>query len=307
MSTLVIVNLNAAGGTARKVWATLQPHMREKFGEFEVAITAAPDEIEPLLIGAHARGLTRVIGVGGDGTNYALINGLINLVEHVPAARTVAYGMIPVGTGRDWARATGIPLDPLRAVDYLATATPSPTDIGVVQYTALDGGTQRRYFLNIGSAGLSADVVRRVNASKTRRPWTFLLASLAAIAAYQVRDMRVTLDGEVLHEGRLLLAVAANGTTFGHGMKVAPHASAHDGQLDVLMLTDCGRLNAARILNMVYSGAHLNHPAVRTGRGRELRLTAQIPLDLELDGEYFSGTDMLYTVRPGLLPLLVNT
>lgn len=306
MSTLVVVNLNAAGGRARKVWASLQPYMRQKFGEFEVAITATPDEIEPLLVGAHGRGLTRVVGVGGDGTNYTLINALINLVERVPAARTVTYGMIPVGTGRDWARATGVPLDPLAAVDYLAAAQPTPTDIGVVQYTAVDGSTQRRYFLNIGSAGLSADVVRRVNNTKRRRPWTFLQASLMAIAAYQVREMRVTLDGELLYEGRLLLTVASNGTTFGHGMKVAPHASPHDGQLDVLMLTDCGRINAAKVLNMVYTGDHLKHPAVRTARGRELRLTSQTPLDLELDGEYFSGTDMLYTVRPGLLPLLVR-
>ena len=306
MSTLVVVNLNAAGGTARKVWATLESQMHQTFGAFEVAITATPEEIEPLLISAHSRGLTRVIGVGGDGTNYTLINALINMVERVPAARTVAYGMIPVGTGRDWARATGIPLDPSQAVHYLAAAKPVPTDVGVVQYTAVDGSTQRRYFLNIGSAGLSADVVRRVNNTKNRRPWTFLLASLSAIAAYHVREMRVTVDGELIYEGRLLLTVAANGTTFGHGMKVAPHASPHDGQLDILMMNDCGRINAARILNMVYTGAHLTHPAIRTARGRELRITSQVPLDLELDGEYFSGTDMLYTVRPGLLPLLVR-
>ena len=67
-----------------------------------------------------------------------------------------------------------------------------------------------------------------------------------------------------------------------------------------------GRIEAARILNQVYTGAHLAHPAIRTGRGRELRITSQVPLDLELDGEYFSGTDMLYTIRPGLLPLLVR-
>jgi len=306
MSTLVVVNLNAAGGTARKIWASLEPQMRQTFGAFEVAITATPEEIEPLLISAHSRGLTRVIGMGGDGTNYTLINALINLGERVPAARTVAYGMIPVGTGRDWARATGIPLNPSQAVDYLAAAQPVLTDVGVVQYTAVDGSTQRRHFLNIGSAGLSADVVRRVNNTQNRRPWTFLTASLAAIAAYHVREMRVSVDGELMYEGRLLLAVAANGTTFGHGMKVAPHASPHDGQLDVVFMTDCGRIEAARILNQVYTGAHLAHPAIRTGRGRELRITSQVPLDLELDGEYFSGTDMLYTIRPGLLPLLVR-
>jgi len=301
------VNLNAAGGTARKVWATLESHMHQMFGAFEVAITATPEEIEPLLISAHSRGLTRVIGVGGDGTNYTLINALINMVENIPAARTVAYGMIPVGTGRDWARATGIPLDPIQAVDYLAAAKPIATDVGVVQYTAVDGSTQRRHFLNIGSAGLSADVVRRVNNTKNRRPWTFLLASLGAIAAYHVREMRVSVDGELIYEGKLLLAVAANGTTFGHGMKVAPHASPHDGQLDVLLMGDCGRISAMRILNQVYSAAHLSNPNIRTARGRELRITSQIPLDLELDGEYFSGTDMLYTIRPGLLPLLVKS
>jgi YegS/Rv2252/BmrU family lipid kinase len=306
MSTLVIVNLNAAGGTARKVWQQVEPQMHAHFGAFEVAITASPDEITPLVNGALTRGLTRVVGVGGDGTNHTLINALVGLAERSDAARSVAYGMIPVGTGRDWARAAGIPLNPAQAVAYLAGAHPVLTDVGVVQYTAHDGSTRRRHFLNVASAGLTADVVKRVNAQRTRRPWTFLLASLMAIAAYPVREMRVTLDGQTLHDGRLLLAVAANSTTFGHGMKVAPYASPRDGLLDVLLMLDQGRVAALRALNSVYSGTHLTHSAVRSARGHELRLSADGPLDLELDGEYVRGSDLLYTVRPNLLPLLLR-
>lgn len=306
MTTWVIVNLNAAGGSARRVWTYLEPRMRDAFGDFEVAVTASSDELTPLFSHAYSRGLSRVVGVGGDGTNHSLINALHSLTEREPAAKSVAYGMIPVGTGRDWARATGVPLDPVQAVAYLAEAQPTPTDVGVVQYTAADGSTQRRHFLNIGSAGLSADVVRRVNRARYRRPWTFLGASLGAILDYRVREVRVTLDGEIIHDGRTLLVVAANGTTFGHGMKVAPEATPHDGQLDVILMHDCGRVAAANLLNKVYTGAHLSSPFVRTARGRELRLTAETPLDLELDGEYFSGTDLLYTVEPGLLSLLVR-
>jgi diacylglycerol kinase (ATP) len=145
MSTWVVVNLNAAGGTARKVWASLEPHMRAAFGDFEVAVTATPDEVVPMVRHALGRGLTRLIGLGGDGTNHALINALIGLAAQDAAAQAVAYGMIPVGTGRDWARANGVPLVPTEAVAYLRDAHPTPTDVGVVQYTAPDGATHTRH------------------------------------------------------------------------------------------------------------------------------------------------------------------
>jgi diacylglycerol kinase (ATP) len=149
-------------------------------------------------------------------------------------------------------------------------------------------------------------VVRRVNRQRARRPWTFLQAALMAIAEYAVREMRVMVAGQTVHEGRVLLAVAANGTTFGHGMQVAPHASPRDGLLDVLLLRDDGRLAALKALQSVYKGEHLTLPSVVSARGREVRLSAATPLDFELDGEYVHGADLLLTVRPNLLPLLVR-
>ena len=298
--TLIILNPHAAGGKAGQLWQKLEPLLWESLGELVIAVTQHPAEVGPHLTEAYAAGLTRVIAIGGDGTNHALVNAIVGFNAQNPDRPPMVYGNVPVGTGRDWARGVGMTFKPEIAAQWIAYAQPRPTDVGHLIYD-----DQQRHFLNIASAGLSGEVDRRVNNTANRRPWTFLAATVATLIAHRPQQMRIEIDGDSWYEGATYLVAVANGTTFGHGMKVAPTAQVNDGLFDVVLVEGMPRHEILWALRRVYNATHLVHPGVHFKRAREVRITAlNDRLGLDLDGENAAGEDLTFTVRPGLLQML---
>ncbi|MDX2138451.1 MAG: diacylglycerol kinase family lipid kinase [Chloroflexota bacterium] len=298
--TLIILNPHAAGGRAGVIWKDLEPLLWTRLGELVVAITQKPDEVAAHLDKAQASGLNRVIAIGGDGTNHALINALADLNARNPGGTPMIYGNLPIGTGRDWARGVGIPHDNIHAAaDWIASAQPQPVDIGRVDY---DG--QRRYFLNIASAGISGDVAMRVNRAPVRRAWTFLQATLATMLRYTPQSVNIVLDGKAWYDGAAYLLAVANGTTFGRGMKIAPNAKHTDGLFDVVLVKGMSRPRILLAFEQVYRGVHLTHPKVEVERASDVQITLPQPIHFELDGETFSGRNLSFAIQPGLLHML---
>lgn len=298
--TLIILNPHAAGGTAGRVWQRIEPLLWKSLGELVVAITERPEEVAQHLDKARLAGYQRVISIGGDGTNHSLVNALAALNEQHPDEPHMIYGTLPIGTGMDWARSQGIPFDAEAAARWIATAQPKATDIGLLTYN-----DHREYFLNIASAGLSGEVDRRVNAAGVRRPWTFLKATVETLLLHRPQFMRVTLDGDPWHAGDALLVAIANGTTFGHGMKIAPDAQTDDGLFDVVLIEGMPKLDAVFALRKLYDASHVHDPRIHIQRAREVRISSPAgSIGLDLDGEHAQGEDLTFTVRPGLLHLL---
>ncbi|MDX1992054.1 MAG: diacylglycerol kinase family lipid kinase [bacterium] len=303
--TLIILNPHAGSGRAGKLWTQIEPMLWDKLGELVVAVTQNPGEVAQHLDKAYASGLYRVIAIGGDGTNHALVNALADLNAQHPDGPPMIYGTLPVGTGRDWARSRGIPFDLEKAAEWIAHAQPQPTDIGLLTLEGGNAAPRREHFLNIASAGLGGDVVKRVNRRTQRRPWTFLRSTVESILSYRPEKMKITVDGETWFDDRALVVAVANGTTFGHGMKIAPQATTDDGLFDVVVVENAPKLRVLAALRRVYEGTHLTHPNVAFRRGKEIVVTsAQGALGLELDGEQAQGERLTFTVRPGLLHVL---
>ncbi|MFN8372192.1 MAG: diacylglycerol kinase family protein [Anaerolineae bacterium] len=299
--TLIVLNPHAADGRAGKVWHQIEPLLWNRLGDLVVAITQNQKEVAAHINEAYQSGLTRVISIGGDGTNHTLINALADLNARHPDAQMI-YGIIPIGTGRDWARTIKIPFKMEEAVDWITSAVPRPTDIGLLKFD-----DQQEYFLNISSAGVSGEVARRVNEAH-KRPWTFLQKTVEALLTYTPPVMQIRLDGQDWYEGRAFILTVANGTTFAHGMKIAPNAVIDDGMFDIVLVEHMSRPRVLSALRMVYDGSHLRHPKVKTARARqvEIRGVSQ-SLDLELDGERAAGRQLTFELRPGLLQLLAET
>lgn len=298
--TLIILNPYAGSGRAGRVWTELEPLLWKQLGELVVAITRHPEEVAQHLDKAYETGLTRVISIGGDGTNFTLVNALANLNERHPDGPPMVYGNLPIGSGRDWARFKHIPLDIRKAAQWITSAQAQPTDLGL-----LTDGEQRTFFLNIASAGLSGEVNERVNNTAVRKPWTFLKATVLGILRHEPQAMQVTLDGQPWYEGKAYLVAVANGSTFGHGMRIAPNAQSNDGVFDVVLVKGVSRPTILSALYRVYDASHLTHPAVQHAQAREVQITGlDGRVGLDLDGEHASGQDMNFSLRPGLLHML---
>lgn len=305
--TLIILNPHAAGGRAGNIWTQIEPILWDKLGELVIAVTQNPEEVAIHLDKAYASGLTRVISIGGDGTNHALINALADLNEQNPDGPPMVYGMLPVGTGRDWARSVGIPFNIEDAAEWIANAQPQAIDIGQFTFETPQGGREKRHFLNIASSGISGYVSDKVNRVAKRRPWTFLKATIETLIRHPPERLQISLDGEEWYDGSAYLVAVANGTTFGRGMRVAPHAEVDDGLFDVILVEGMARARAILALRRIYDASHLQHPAVHFRQAKEVRVQRSGGLiSTELDGEATLGQDLAFRVRPGLLHLLTH-
>ncbi len=304
---LIMLNPHAGSGKASHVWDQLRPLLRERLGDLSAVTTHHPHDIEPHLRAAAEQGIDRVIAIGGDGTNHSVINEIIHLNQRQAHLPIRSYGNVPIGTGRDWARGLGIPINNLSLMaDWIVDAKPQPVDIGTLTYR--DGHTE--YFLNIASAGLGGDVATRVDRMGTRRPWTFYAATVESILAYKPRALRVKLDGQEWYEGGVYLVAVANGTTFGRGMRIAPNAIVDDGMFDVILVKAVSRRTILTAFQRVYSGTHLSHPAVRHARAKRVEIDLLDAVDendcikMELDGEYREGRSLTFEVRHRMLQFL---
>ncbi|MCQ3931983.1 MAG: hypothetical protein DPW16_16145 [Chloroflexi bacterium] len=300
--TLIVVNPNAGSGRAGKLWHQIEPMLWKELGELVVAITQRPEDVAEHLDKARAAGISRVIAIGGDGTNHALVNAIQSLAKADPSAPPMIFGQLPIGTGRDFSRTLNIPVDPEAAVKWITQANPKSLDLGHLTYDDAN-----RYFLNIASAGIGGEVDRRVNARTRRRPWTFKLATVQALLSYSPKKLKVMLDGAAWYEGKAWAVVVANGRMFGHGMKIAPNAEIDDGLFDVVLIEDTPRLSAILALNSVYSGKHLLREDVHYKQAKVVTVECQAnAIGLDIDGEHAAGNHLNFSVEPGALKMLVS-
>jgi diacylglycerol kinase (ATP) len=298
--SLILINPHAAGGAAAAAWRHIETDFAQLFGDPMVATTQTADELPQHLAAAAEQGITQVFSVGGDGTNHAVINAIMRHQQAHPATKFI-YGSIPAGTGQDWARGLAMPLNTRQALDWLKRAQPRACDVGHVVFDE-----QERYFLNICSAGISNDVVLRVERGNKKLPWTFIKSTVESIMGYQPEEVLIEVDGKVWYEGRIYIIAIANGKYFGQGMKAAPDARIDDGLFDVLVVEGISRMALLRVLPNVYQGTHIKHPNIHLTHAKAIRVVMKngAALGMDLDGEPGAGRELNYTMLPGALQIL---
>lgn len=279
-TSLVIVNPHAGGGHALTTWQQIEAYARARLGSLEYVVTDSSDEVAGLVAQAATNGMTRIISMGGDGTNHHVVNALMR--HNRTHDHALTYATIPAGTGRDWSRGVSTPLDVRQAIDWIATTRLRQVDIGQVW---LDD--RERFFLNVSSIGVSSRVIDEVEAAPKGGRITFLKAILKAILRYQPVSATIHIDDELWWDGPLYLAAVANGRSFGQGLLVAPNAEIDDGRFDVIGAEAMRLTSVLRLLVQLQSGAHLFNRHVRVGYGHTVRITSDgiTPLGVDLDGE----------------------
>jgi diacylglycerol kinase (ATP) len=300
LKTLFIVNANA--GRVRPIWSKLEPMLGNWVDDFAVVMTKYAEDVLDCLAQSRVDGVERVISVGGDGTNYAIVNTLMAFRQKYPDYE-ITYGNIPAGTGRDFARGVGLPLDSFKAAEYVLTqAKPRLIDLGHCRFEG-----KSSYFLNASNVGIANDVVQRVERSG-KRPWSFLVSVLSSLAWYQPEAAVVELDGKVWFEGNIYVAAVANGRAVGQGIIIAPNSQVDDGCFDVIVGEQMPMLELMQLFPKLYSGKHIGHPRVKDGRAKHVRITSpkQETIGLDLDGEAEKGAaEIVYEILPAALRMLL--
>jgi diacylglycerol kinase (ATP) len=302
MSIGIVVNPAAGGGRLGAVWPELRRLLEARLGPVSVLETRHAGEGRDLAAQHVRNGAALVIAAGGDGTANEVVDGLLL------AGGGPELGVISVGTGRDFIRTLGGHKELAAVVEAIGSGRTRRIDAGRVSFTADDGTTASRHFLNVASLGVSGPTVRAVNRSKQGRAVhgkaAFYWHTIVELLKYRPQDVRLRFDDGETIEVTTALVVAANGRYFGSGMMIAPDASIDDGLLDALIYRAEGKLRMVLDFNLIYRGAHVSLPRVRIKKCRwfEVEPVGEAAI-LEVDGESLGRIPARFEVLPGALTL----
>lgn len=305
--TLVIVNPASRGGRRAKGWPAIESALRARLGDVGVAYTAGPRDAGLLAREGARAGVERIVVAGGDGTASEVASGLLAS----GLGRAVELGVLPFGTGRDWARGLGIKRGVRAAIDAIAAGQTRDVDAGRVTHRDTAGKDRETHFLNVGSVGLAAVVVDNVAAWSKRLggKLAFATAFLRSLPGWGASPLSIAIDGKTVLEGRVDVAAVANGRFFGGGMLVAPDAEWDDGLLDLIAVRAMSAAQWLRRIPLVYSGRHLGLDEVVHLRGRCIEVGWEGALEraphLELDGEVVGRAPVRFDVMPAALRVRV--
>jgi diacylglycerol kinase (ATP) len=200
--------------------------------------------------------ISTVVAFGGDGFIHEII-------QHI-VPRDISLGVIPCGTGNDFARSIGIyRLTPNQQLDLIARSEPRSIDLGRVGSI---------WFAAILSSGFDALVNERANVMRwPKGRMRYNIAMIEKIAALRTHSYRMRCD-EVSLDVEATLVTVANGPSYGGGMNVCPDANLTDGFFDVMVLGKVSRIELLKVFPKVYTGRHVGHPAVSFYRCREIEI-----------------------------------
>jgi diacylglycerol kinase (ATP) len=219
-----------------------------------------------------AAGAEVVVVAGGDGSLNHAINVLADRLTDV------TFGLVPAGTGNDFARSAGVPDDPEEAARVIARGRVHAFDVG-----RATGGGVGRLFVNACMGGFPVQVDEAIDEDTKDKlgPLAFWVGG--AKAAAHLRRSTVAVDGIKLAD--CVAAGVGNGRTCGGGIPVWPGADPSDGVLDACALAAPNAAAAVKLLMKVRAGDHEDLDEVRTARGGRMVIDADPPIELNVDGE----------------------
>lgn len=290
--------LNPSSGTdkAPDVLPRINESLRERFGMMEIVMTTGPRDGEAAAAQAARDGCDRVFVAGGDGTLNEVVNGLLS----EDALGRVTVGLVPLGTGNDFARMLYLSEDPEEALASLGEAREVRVDVGI-----LNG----RAFVNTSGGGFISEVTQALDdrLKSIAGKLAFLIAGGQAVLDYEPVSVRIEADGQPAFEATPHLFAVCNARQIGGGRLIAPKAEIDDGWLDVCLVESMPTIEFLNLLRKVADGSHLEDARVRYFRAREMTMTFARPVHVNTDGELLEAAACRYGVLPGAARFLSGT
>ncbi len=266
-----VVNPAAGGGRAARAIPDLQLALQKHPAQLHITNAAG----EAMRLAQTLPSLEPIVVVGGDGTLHEVIRGLLGGQSRTERP----IGIIPLGTGDDFARATGIPLNNLGAALEVVMRGRSKW------FDAARIG--ERSFLNGFGVGFDAQVARTVKTTPKNLPGSlrYLMAIVQELSALEPRPVKVFADEVLVHDDAALLVAVMNLKGYGGGLKINPNGNGADGLLEIVIGGRFNRLGTLGILPKLAQGKHLAHKEVKVIQAKKIRLEWRDTMPAHVDGE----------------------
>nr|MBN1228126.1 diacylglycerol kinase family lipid kinase [Anaerolineae bacterium] len=266
--------------------------------------TEAPGHATDLAQNAANNGHEVVVAVGGDGTVHEVVNGLMG----IPADSRPQMGIIPAGSGNDFAHNLGLPNDPSEAIRCVLSNTTRKVDIGTIR----DGSGRQEYWDNTVGIGFSGLVNIATRKHLKLRGFMIYFVSVLETILFHPPALQAVfrIDERSPFEQPISMLSVCNGPREGGGFPVAPNAIMDDGLITYMIMKKLGRLGMLRFLPVVMNAKHLKHTRFFSeSTASTIQITTGSPMAVHTDGEIYSRTDdgiteLQFGIVPGALSIL---
>lgn len=279
MSILFIVNPKAGSGRVLKILEQIREKMKAFKKEYEIAYTKGPEDA--IIIAREASNVfTKIVSVGGDGTLNEVVNGI--------AGSRAILGVIPAGTGNDFAKTiySGLNLDDI--IETIIDGEVESIDVGKCNH---------KYFINIASAGIDAEIahrVQRVQKSISGKS-VYLNALFKTLVNFKGIDFNIKLE-DFSFKSNTLLITASNGKYYGGGMLPTPDADIKDGLFDVCHVKNLNKLKIIALLYKFIKGNHTSLKEVTIFKTKRLTVQADKKFFVNIDGETLETNEAILEI-----------
>jgi YegS/Rv2252/BmrU family lipid kinase len=275
----VILNPVAGRGYGAKVEPGIRAALKEAGSEFDLVHTDAPLHAVELARQAVEDGFELVVAAGGDGTVHEVVNGLVAASGEGEAG---TLGMIPVGSGSDYAYTMGVPMDWRQACQRLVEGQPRLSDVGRV---VVDGQAPQ-YLDNSVNIGFGGVVTRESRKVKRLRGMALYLpvVTKTIFLYYKAPPVRIEYDENVMELPAVMITVA-NGVREGGGFYIAPEAKTDDGFFELCIAHEMSRLAMLATLPLFMQGKHTDHKMITMARASRVTISSPEDLIAHIDGE----------------------
>ena len=271
----IIVNPTAGGKKGKKIkkaLAQIESRLASRKIEYKLHFTEYKGHGTLLTEQAIKNGATDIIVMGGDGTLHEVINGFTDFDR-------VNLGIIPCGTGNDFASALKLPKDPIKALDLILDGKAQYTDY--MQLPTVRG-------INIVCMGIDVDVLIRYSKLKRKNKLGYTWCLIKTLLNFKYTDFSANIDGTD-KELTSFIACIANGPVYGGGIPICPVANAFDKQLEFLAVTKIKRAAIPLAFIRLLMGKIMKFKQTVHTPCQKISVSTQKPYTVNVDGELYEN------------------
>ena len=284
MTERVCVIVNPAAGRGRG--ARMVPEISSRFHEIgaaDIRLTSSRGEESHIARAAIGEGFTTLVAVGGDGTTSNIANAILH------SGADVRLGVLPAGTGNDFAKVLGTSKAGIRTVAELC--------FGAADVRVDAGRIEDRFFFNCCGFGFDVAVLEEIG----RTPWlrgnsVYVYTALRQLFGYRGFNVAISSERGTRPQSLHMLLVIANAAWFGGMFKIAPDASITNGELDAVSILNIPAWRRIPMLAAATRGTHIARPECRIDRAGSFEVSFEAPPSYEADGELHHAASATVTV-----------
>jgi diacylglycerol kinase (ATP) len=260
-----------------------------------VQIAPKRRSVERLAREAARKGFELIVAAGGDGTLNEVVNGVVSAADHV------RIGLLPLGTGNDFARSLGLPTDIEACIEILRAGRTRASD--VVRVTS----DRVRHFVNVSAGGFSGVVNEKMTPQLKKQwgPLAYVRGAAAALAELRAYRTRIAVENETVLSRDLYNVVIANGRYVAGGTPIAPDAKIDDGLLDVILIPTMPMPQLAMLVAQIVVGTHMANDAVIFRRAKKVSVKSRPGMWFNVDGELVGNQPAVFDVLPRIMRFIV--